>query len=799
MSKTSAIITHNLGYPRIGEQRELKQAVEAYWAGRLAAPELEAVGRELRATAWEKQRKAGIDVVPCGDFSFYDHVLDTSIMLGNVPPRFGRGTSGPEPADLESAFVMARGVTANAGEAPVAACEMTKWFDTNYHYIVPELDPERPFVVDARRLLAQFEQARALGVRARPVLIGPVTYLSLGKLRGSDEAALPAEADRFSRLLELTQAYVQVLGELLLAGAAWVQLDEPVLATDLTPEQRSALAECYSCLRSSLPNLRLLLTSYFGPLGDNLELACALPNDALHVDATRTDRGELIAIARAVPAGRALSVGIVDGRNVWKNDLGASLELLNELLAILGPKRLWLAPSCSLLHVPVTLESEAALDPELESWLAFADQKLAEVSTLRDLLVEPARTTRSRRLAENQAVHRQRRQSPRIHIAEVHARIDALTDRDELRGSRFSERRAKQAARLDLPAFPTTTIGSFPQTKEVRQARARFKRGALGRAEYQRFLERITARCIRLQEELGLDVLVHGEFERNDMVEYFGEQLDGFAFTQHGWVQSYGSRCVKPPILYGDVRRPKPITLAWTRYAQSLTKKPVKGMLTGPVTILQWSFVRDDQPRSVTAQQIALALRDEVVDLERAGTAVIQIDEPALREGLPLRRSAWADYLRWAVHAFRLSAGGVRDETQIHTHMCYAEFRDILPAVKAMDADVISVETARSNMELLHDFAGFDYPNDIGPGVFDIHSPRVPLSAEIVLCLKRAASVLASERIWVNPDCGLKTRDWREVTAALKAMVSAAQELRQTTGAGLAPRSEGDRPDDARI
>lgn len=775
------ILTHNLGYPRIGEQRELKKATEAFWQGKLSLEELERVGERIRRQSWLKQRDAGIDLIPCGDFSFYDHVLDTTCMVGNVPPRFQWQR---EEADLEARFLIARGqrggMNSPAGGEEEKDCqtskistfasEMTKWFDTNYHYIVPEFSPKTEFRLASSQVIKQFNEARALGLKAKPVLLGPVTYLTLGKVHDSAYQNF----NRFDLINRLLPVYTEVLRRLKQWGAEWVQIDEPILCLDLTDQQRTLLRQSCQTLANAAPGLRILLATYFGELRDNLELACELPCDALHLDAVR-GASEVEAVARQLPAERFLSLGLVDGRNVWINDLAASLKTIEKVRSLRPASDLWLAPSCSLLHSPVTLTNEPGLDPQLKNWLAFADEKLAEVSTLRDLAL--GRGDRAR-LERNQVDLLSRRTSPRIHNPAVRARLEAIRPEDLRRASPFIERQRKQREKLRLPAFPTTTIGSFPQTPEVRAARAKWKKGQMSDQEYEAFIKDQIRQCVEFQEEIGIDMPVHGEFERNDMVEHFGEQLEGFAFTANGWVQSYGTRYVKPPIIFGDVSRPRPMTTAWSEYAQTLTRKPMKGMLTGPVTILQWSFVRDDQPREVTARQIALAIRDEVADLERIGIAAIQIDEPAFREGLPLRRSDWNDYLRWAVEAFRLSAAVARDDTQIHTHMCYSEFNDIIRSIADLDADVITIETSRSNMELLEAFVDFKYPAEIGPGVYDIHSPRIPRVEEMENLMAKAVAVLPPENLWVNPDCGLKTRRWEEVKPSLKNMVLTAQTLR---------------------
>lgn len=782
--KTKRPITHVLGYPRIGEKRELKKATEAYWAGNISREELERTGAALRRRNWLTQQRAGIDLIPCNDFSFYDAVLDVTCLVGNIPPRFGwRGGS----VDLDTRFAIARGVRPKARaagpDAPeacgCAACdpaagtyasEMTKWFDTNYHYLVPEFRADTTFQLSSDKIFAEFLEALELGITPKPVLIGPVTYLKLGKVH---DAANP-HFNRLELLPRLVPVYAEVIRRLADLGATWIQLDEPIFALDLTEAERRALNVAYDALADAAPEVKLMVATYFGAPRDNLPTLVNLPVHALHVDAVRSTR-EVDTLLRELGPETRLSLGVVDGRNIWRSDLASLRPLVEKAYALLGPDRLLLAPSCSLQHVPVTLRHETRLDPELKSWLAFAEEKLDEVVLLRDLLAGVADAAA---LATNVAAAASRRLSPRIHRPDVKARAAAISRRDFERSAPFSARRERQLERLKLPPLPTTTIGSFPQTDAVRSARARWKKGELDEAAYTAFLEAETRACIRFQEEAGLDLLVHGEFERNDMVEYFGEQLDGFAFTENGWVQSYGTRCVKPPIIYGDVARPAPMTVRWSTYAQSLTRLPMKGMLTGPVTILQWSFVRNDQPRRDTTFQIALALRDEVLDLERAGIAAIQIDEPALREGLPLRREEWKPYLDWAVNAFRLSAAGVRDDTQIHTHMCYAEFNDIIEGIAALDADVITIETSRSAMELLGAFVDFKYPNEIGPGVYDIHSPRVPSVEEMAALMRKAAAVLPVRHLWINPDCGLKTRGWAEVRPALHNLVAAARVLR---------------------
>ncbi|WP_286828413.1 MULTISPECIES: 5-methyltetrahydropteroyltriglutamate--homocysteine S-methyltransferase [Kordiimonas] len=748
----------NLGFPRIGAARDLKKALEAYWRQDISQKDLISTGKTLRARHWQLQQSKGVDVIPCGDFSFYDQILDMTATLGAVPARFEH-TGGH--VSLDTYFAMARG----SKNAP--AMEMTKWFDTNYHYIVPEFTADQRFSLSSTRLVDEYKEALAQGIHTRPVIIGPVTYLTLGK---SKDAALDDPLDLLDRVLPV---YADLLQSLVDAGADWVQIDEPVLALAETDKQRQAFEQAYARLGKC--GLKILLATYFEGLGDNTALASRLPVHGLHIDLVRAP-DQLPACLSVISKDKLLSLGLVDGRNIWRTDLDKALAVLEKAAAFDG-RALQVAPSCSLIHSPVDLENETKLDPELKSWLAFATQKLEEVSLL-TRAANHGRDHVASAFDDSAAAAESRRTSARIHNPLVDDRMQNTLPSDFRRASTYETRRAAQRAALDLPLYPTTTIGSFPQTKEVRQARAAFKRGDLTAEAYDAFLEAETREAVRRQEALGLDVLVHGEFERNDMVEYFGEQLAGFAFTKSGWVQSYGSRYVKPPIIYGDVSRPEPMTVKWSAYAQSLTQKPMKGMLTGPVTILQWSFVRDDQPRSETCEQIALAIRDEVTDLEAAGIRLIQIDEPALREGLPLRKADHAGYLEWAVNCFRLASSGVADITQIHTHMCYSEFNDIIADVASLDADVISIETSRSDMELLAAFEEFAYPNEIGPGVYDIHSPRTPDKAEMTALLRKATERLAPDQIWVNPDCGLKTRSWAEVTPALENMVAAARDAR---------------------
>lgn len=759
-------ISSNLGFPRMGIHRELKKALEAHWAGKLDATGLSCVGQVLRTNHWVLQKRIGIHHIPSNDFSFYDHVLDTATMVGAVPDRYE--WKGPR-VDPDTYFAMARGVGRKAGQKDVPAMEMTKWFDTNYHYIVPEFVKRQQFSLGSLKPVVEFLEAKSLGIQTRPVLLGPISFLLLGKTKESG-------FDPLLLLDRLLPVYEDILRRLAEVRADWIQIDEPMLALDAGEETKRAFTASYEKLSHVSSGLRILLATYFAGLGENTATAVNLPVAALHVDLVRAPE-QLEHVLKNIPSTLMLSLGVVDGRNIWKTDLERALRLVDRTASAVGADRILLAPSCSLVHSPADLDEEKHLDAELRNWLAFAKQKLEEVVALESALSKGRDTVREFLEANGRAM-RSKTESPRIHDPEVKRRSVSITAELTRRKSSYPDRRRKQQSRLHLPLFPTTTIGSFPQTKEIREARAEHKAGKRDDASYESFLRSQTESAVRFQEEIGLNVLVHGEFERNDMVEYFGEQLAGFAVTENGWVQSYGSRCVKPPLIYGDVSRKQLMTVAWSTFAQSLTSKPMKGMLTGPVTILQWSFVRDDQPRSETCRQIAFAIRDEVADLEAAGIGVIQIDEPALREGLPLLRSEWRDYLVWAVNCFRLASSGVRDETQIHTHMCYAEFQDIIEAVGEMDADVISIETSRSQMELLDTFAHYRYRNDIGPGVYDIHSPRVPSVEEMIGLLKKASKVLSPAQLWVNPDCGLKTRRWEEVRPALTAMVAAARAMR---------------------
>lgn len=761
-------VFHNLGFPRIGKQRELKKAVEAYWNQDLSQEALQQEGARLRQAHWQLQHEAGVKWVPVGDFAWYDHILEWTTTLGVVPARFQHPVGSS--VDLDTLFRMARG-RAPQGQ-PAAACEMTKWFDTNYHYIVPELEANQSFYLARESLFEQVAEAQQAGFEVKPVIPGPLTWLWLSK--GDSFSAGAGDVAKLQLLPALLTVYTEILERLAAQGVEWVQVDEPALVLDLPPAWLQAYATAYEQLAQS--PVKLLVATYFESIAHHIDTVKQLPVAGWHIDIVRAPQ-QLNAVVEALGADQVLSVGAIDGRNIWRSDLDALSRQLQVVRAQLG-SRLWIAPSCSLLHVPVDVSSETGLDEELKSWLSFAVQKLEELRLLTALLEGTVSDADQKYLLAQRSALQSRAHSARTHNPELRAKLKKIEQISRTR-TPFAERIHVQRKHLNLPAFPTTTIGSFPQTKEIRQLRRDWREGNVSDAAYEKAIQAEIERVIRFQEEIGIDVLVHGEAERNDMVEYFGELLAGFAFTQNGWVQSYGSRCVKPPIIFGDVLRPAPMTVAWSAYAQSLTTLPVKGMLTGPVTMLQWSFVRDDQPRKETCQQLALALRDEVLDLEAAGIQVIQIDEPAIREGLPLRRADWETYLQWAVDCFRLSTSGVKDSTQIHTHMCYSEFNDIMEAIAAMDADVITIETSRSNMELLEAFEDFHYPNDIGPGVYDIHSPNIPQQEWMVSLMQKAAQKLPAERLWVNPDCGLKTRGWPETQAALLEMVAAARYLRQ--------------------
>jgi 5-methyltetrahydropteroyltriglutamate--homocysteine methyltransferase len=757
------VMTTNLGYPRIGRDRELKRACEAYWAGEIAQNELLQVGASLRLAQWSVQRAAGIELIPVNDFTLYDHVLDAIALVGAVPERF---RWGGDLVDLDTYFAMARGTQRSDLDAP--AMEMTKWFDTNYHHLVPEWRAGQVFRLASSKPFNELDEAQSLGINAKVVLVGPFSLALLGKAQGGVDVlneTLPA----------LTEAYADVIARLAVAGAGWIQLDEPCLVQDRTAEERAALRAMYETLAHHKGTTKLLIQTYFGHVGTSYETLANLPVDGIGLDLVH-GRSEHLAQLRehGLPDDKILVAGIIAGRNVWRTDLTQALALLEEVVSLVPSQRLQIAPSCSLLHAPYDATRETGIDAEIAGWLAFAEQKLDEIALLGRAMNEGSTAVEDELAASAEATARR--------AASPHRQNSLVRDRlaDERETSRVSheERRSLQEKQLDLPLFPTTTIGSFPQTAEVRRMRRQVETGQISQEDYDQFIERSITDAIARQEALGLDVLVHGEFERNDMVQYFGEQLSGFAFTHHGWVQSYGSRCVRPPIIYGDVARPHAMTVRWSAYAQSLTDKPVKAMLTGPVTILNWSFVRDDQPHSETCRQIAFAIKDEVTDLERGGLHVIQVDEPALREGLPLRRSEWDDYLSWAVECFRIAASGAGPGTQVHTHMCYSDFGDIIEAISALDADVLSIENSRSGGELLQVFRHTGYDKPIGPGVYDIHSPRVPSEQEIVEALEATVAVLPAQNVWVNPDCGLKTRTWEQVTPALEHLVAAARRLR---------------------
>jgi 5-methyltetrahydropteroyltriglutamate--homocysteine methyltransferase len=765
------MLTNNLGYPRIGSNRELKKACESYWSGKTTIQNLVQVGRDIRKHNWELQKEAGIDLIPSNDFSFYDQVLDHSLMVGAIPKRYHDVILSAGNNELDLYFAMARGYQKDGLD--ITAMEMTKWFDTNYHYIVPEFTRDQQFKLFSNKLLDEYNEGKRLGINTKPVLIGPVSYLLLGKEK-------EAGFDRIDLIKNLLPVYIEILRKLDEQHVDWVQIDEPFLCLDLTDKDKAAFKYVYTEIRKQFPHLQIMLATYFESLGENTDLALSLPITAIHIDLVKRPE-QVTEIIEKLPQHMSLSLGVVDGRNIWKNDYAVSLDLVQSSLSIVNANKLIISGSCSLVHTPCDLDLETTdtiLTSEIKDWLAFAKQKLKEIVSIKRIANNEV--VDSFELKLNASSLERRRVSQLIHNPEVKKRASSIGLGDDQRNSDFSSRKVQQRNALNLPLFPTTTIGSFPQTPEVRSWRAKFKKGNLSLEEYNALLEHETEETIRFQEETEIDVLVHGEFERNDMVEYFGEQLAGFSFTSNGWVQSYGSRCVKPPVIYGDVWRPKPMTIKWSSFAQSLTDKWVKGMLTGPVTILQWSFVRNDQPRSETCNQIALAIRDEVVDLEAAGIKIIQIDEPAIREGLPLRKKDWQLYLEWAVKAFRISASGVGDETQIHTHMCYSEFNDIIQNITDMDADVITIECSRSQMELLDVFADFNYPNEIGPGVYDIHSPRVPSMDEMVKLLEKAKKVIPVDQLWVNPDCGLKTRHWEETKKALIEMVAAAKVLRKS-------------------
>ena len=750
---------HLSGYPRVGAKRELKFAVEAYWKGAKSEAELQETAAEIRRLNWDTQKAAGADLVPVGDFSFYDHVLDLLCTLGGIPSRFGFDAAN---LTLEQYFQLAR------GNATQMAMEMTKWFDTNYHFIVPEWSADTEFKVNAKNLIAQIKEAKAQGHDIKPTLVGPITLTYLGKKK--EDFGCRIEKILLPKLLP---AYTQLLRELAAEGVDWIQIDEPILATDVAQVWLDAFAPVYKELANT--GVRIILGTYFAGVAEHVKLLGSLPVHGVHIDCVRAPE-QLAVFAEQFPTNKVLSVGLIDGRNVWKANLTQVIDTLEPVKAKFQ-NNLWIAPSCSLLHSPQDLAVEEKLNGEIKSWMAFAAQKLVELGVVKRAL-EHGKDSVAAELKASDAAAADRATNKLIHNDAVKARLANLPKGADQRKSPFAERIKAQQAWMNLPILPTTTIGSFPQTTEIRHARAAFKKGELSAADYDAAMKKEIAYCVEVQEKLNIDVPVHGEAERNDMVEYFGEQLQGYCFTQFGWVQSYGSRCVKPPIIFGDVSRPNPMTVYWSTYAQSLTKRPMKGMLTGPVTMFKWSFVRNDIPLSEVAKQIALALNDEVLDLEKAGIKVIQIDEPAIREAMPLKKSQWKEFLDWACESFRLSSTGAEDSTQIHTHMCYSEFNDILDAIASMDADVITIETSRSDMELLTAFGDFKYPNDIGPGVYDIHSPRVPTDAEVEHLLRKAMEVVPVERLWVNPDCGLKTRGWKETLEQLEVMMRVTEKLR---------------------
>ncbi len=760
------VLATNLGFPRFGADRELKKATESYWKGNSSQDDLLEAGKELRLRHWKMQKDAGLDHIPSNDFSFYDQMLDMCCLLGCVPERYGwpQNSSDGGNVDMDTYFGMARG----NDKAP--AMEMTKWFDTNYHYIVPEFYEGQDFKISSSKIFDEFDEAKAAGIETRPVLIGPFTFVTRGKFKSENISA----ADIIPKLLPV---YIEALQKLVDKGVSWVQIDEPILAMDMCETGKQNFKPVYEELAKAVPGLNILISTYFEGLRDNMDLAFSLPVQAVHLDLRRDAHQYKDAIG-IIPEGMMLSLGLVDGRNIWKNDLHQSLNIIEFVESHIGSDRVMVGPSCSMLHSPVDLDLEVEMDADIKGWLAFSKQKLAEIAVLTKGANE-GREAVAGELEASDATVSERKTSSRIHNNAVKDRMAGLSPDMFNRENVFAERQKVQRAALNLPSFPTTSIGSFPQTQEIRKARAAFKKGNLDEASYTEAMKTEIQSVVKYQEDIGMDMLVHGEPERNDMVEYFGEQFDGYAFSKFGWVQSYGTRGVKPPIIFGDVSRPNAMTVEWSKYAQTLTDKPMKGMLTGPVTILFWSFKRDDISYEESCKQIALALRDEVKDLEAAGIKAIQMDEPAIREGLPLRRADWDDYLKWAVDSFKLSVCTVEDATQIHTHMCYSEFNEIIESVGALDADVISIEASRSQMDLLDAFGAYKYPNEIGPGVYDIHSPRIPTSDEMTSLLEKAEKVIDPDMIWVNPDCGLKTRGWAEVEPALKNMVQAAKNMRE--------------------
>lgn len=776
------MLKNNLGYPRVGTQRQLKKACEQFWNGKIKSQQLLDSADTVEEDGWKTQAEASIDLIPVNDFSLYDQVLDMVLILGAIPERYSplvkhQRNNGDRCSELDLYFAMARGHQKDGLD--ITPMEMTKWFDTNYHYIVPEFTAFQKFELFSEKVFSSFTRAKSIlkNQIPKPVLIGPLSFLLLGKEKGE-------EFDRLDLLPSLLPIYIKILNQLKNLGAEWIQLDEPYLALDLSDKAKQLYQTAYDAFNTECPGLKILIATYFDGIYDNSTVALKLPVSSIHLDLIRAPQQLELFLALLKKSNEAsnliISLGVIDGRNIWKNDYEKSLSLIQKTIDEIGKNRVMISPSCSLFHVPFDLDFETELKPEMKNWMAFAKQKLHEIDDLYQIAsTELEEKDKSLLLECNRKAIASRRESKVVHNPLIKKRVAEIKLEDTRRKSKFEIRQKVQRERFNLPFFPTTTIGSFPQTTDIRQLRAKLRTGELSQAQYERAIEEATIEVIRWQEDLGIDVLVHGEFERNDMVEYFGELLEGFLFTKNGWVTSYGSRCVKPPVIYGDVNRPLDMTVRWSAFAQSQTCKLMKGMLTGPVTILQWSFVRDDQPRFETAYQIALAIRNEVIALEKAGLKIIQIDEPAIREGLPLRYQNWKQYLDWAVKAFHIASSGVNDETQIHTHMCYSEFNDIIDHIASMDADVITIENSRSQMELLQAFANFQYPNEIGPGVYDIHSPRIPSVDEIFILLENASRLLPPYNLWVNPDCGLKTRSWIEVKSSLANMVEAARRARQ--------------------
>ena len=757
------ILRSSIGYPRIGPNRELKWLLESFWNKKINENDFLQNISNIKKNNWLTQRKAGVHFIPSNDFSLYDHVLDMCLTVDAIPERFKKLKNKKNKFDLY--FAMARGY--QNGKIDIKAMEMTKWFDTNYHYIVPEFKQNQKFNLAFSKIIDEFLEAKNFGIITRPVILGPLSFLYLGK-------SISNKFNKLKLLNNLIPIYKKIFKLLKSFGADWVQVDEPILSLDLDKDFKEKFIPTYNSFAKDSP--KILLTSYFSSAYPNFNILKKINVTGIHLDLINTKSEELNKILKNFPMNKFLSAGLINGRNIWKNNLFKSIESIKKIKKKINNDKLIISSSCSLLHSPVDLNKEQKIDSRINDWLSFANQKLDEIVFLQKYFNSNL-LNKSEYLINNKISVKKREQSKLIHNKNVKKRMKSISPRMLKRNNNYFLRKMIQDE-LNLPLFPTTTIGSFPQTNEVRKSRLKFKKKEITQKSYESFLKKETKKAIKFQESIDIDVVVHGEFERNDMVEYFGEQLKGFIFTKFGWVQSYGSRCVKPPIIFGDITRTKPMTVFWSKYAQSLTKKIVKGMLTGPVTILQWSFVRDDQPRELTCKQIALALLDEVLDLEKNGLKIIQIDEPALREGLPLRKNEWNSYLKWAIDSFKIASSSVNDETQIHTHMCYCEFDDILDSIEKLDADVISIETSRSNMELLDSFKNYKYPNSIGPGVYDIHSPRVPNLNEIKSLLEKAQKYINKDKIWVNPDCGLKTRGWPEVKKALKSMTSVAKSFR---------------------